>query len=126
VKIEEFRYFEKEELKTLDKKDSFLAIIDEEILNVNMLFKTLDSKLNFPNYFGYNWNALFDLLRDFHWIKQKHIYLIHTKIPSLKKQEFLEYIDILYETLKDWQRDDNEKLFVYFPKEEKKYLESIL
>ncbi|MFR9164902.1 MAG: barstar family protein [Dysgonomonas sp.] len=33
--------------------------------------------MRFPNYFGFNWNALLDCLRDFDWIEEKYIILIH-------------------------------------------------
>jgi RNAse (barnase) inhibitor barstar len=49
------------------------------ISNINSkeeLLKELNIKLKFP-YFGFNWDALYDLLRDFHWIDQKGIILVH-------------------------------------------------
>ena len=38
------------------------------------LFEELNSKLAFP-YFGFNWDALWDLYCDFHWIEQRYIYI---------------------------------------------------
>lgn len=54
-------------------------IINLQNVNSKMeLLKTFHDKLSFPKYFGYNWDALHDLMSDISYmdIKEKHIHLI--------------------------------------------------
>ncbi len=50
---------------------AFIAILPFGINNKNELLDELKKKLMFPEYFGFNWDALSDCLKDFHWIKEK-------------------------------------------------------
>lgn len=45
----------------------FLASIKSNIHSVDELMEELKFKLNFPDYFGSNWDALSDCLTDFFW-----------------------------------------------------------
>ncbi len=85
------------------------------ITDVSELFNELSYKLIFPNYFGYNWNALSDCLRDLSWIKNKEIVIIHKSLPSLDEHEFSIYIDLLYNAVLDWNHDEQHLLKIVFP-----------
>ena len=50
----------------------------------------------FPDYFGDNWDALNDCLRDFSWIPAKNIIIVHEDLPLLgDDQELLTYLEII-------------------------------
>ena len=79
------------------------------------LFKQLRNKLNLPDYFGFNWDALFDCLRDFHWIEQQKIALVHDDLPKLIENELKIYLEILIDSINDWKEGEKHNLEVVFP-----------
>jgi len=79
------------------------------------LYDEYNRNLKFP-YFGYNWNALSDLLRDFCWIKERDITIIHQDLPLINDRENCKiYLDVLLEAIDSWKDDEKHKLHVVFP-----------
>ena len=85
------------------------------ISSEGQLFNELNNKIKFPDYFGFNWNAVYDCLRDFHWIKQKKIVLIHDELPKLNQEILSTYLRVLAAAVQDWQAEDKHYLEVVFP-----------
>lgn len=79
------------------------------------LFKQLSDKLEMPDYFGYNWDAISDCLRDFHWIKQQKIILVHDDFPQLNEHELSTYLQVLFEAVQDWKDGEEHSLEIVFP-----------
>jgi RNAse (barnase) inhibitor barstar len=79
------------------------------------LFKQLSDKLEMPEYFGYNWDALSDCLRDFHWIEQQKIILVHDDFLLLNEHELSTYLQVLFEAVQDWKDGEEHSLEVVFP-----------
>ena len=94
--------------------------------NEEDLFNQLKSKLNFPYYFGNNWNALNDLLKDFHWIKEKNIVIVHDTIPALNDLSFQIYIQILLDAAQDWRENADHSLEIIFPLQPNNLYNSLL
>lgn len=90
------------------------------------LFKQLSTKLNFPNYFGFNWNAVYDCLRDFHWIEKKGILLVHDEFPELNKLVLKTYLQTLIQAIQDWKDGEEHYLKVVFPEQSKELIEKYL
>ena len=85
----------------------------------NGLFRKLGDILTFPNYFGENWNALFDCLRDFSWINKKGITLVHEEIPVLSEEQLRMYFDVLFSAVNDWKETDEHYFNIIFSKRDK-------
>jgi RNAse (barnase) inhibitor barstar len=97
-----------------------------EVEGEDELLKKLSGVFKFPNYFGNNWNAVFDCLCDFHWIVKKGIVLVHDEIPVLSVERLKVYLEILVDTIESWN-DDNEHYFeVIFPEKSKQFINEIL
>jgi len=122
--MELFNFIDK--VSTYESDKSFLAKIDSNIKTKESLFENLYSKMQFPNYFGFNWDALFDCLRDFHWIEEKKIVLIHTEVPQINETDLKTYLNILHEAIQDWKEDDTHVLEVVFPKADESKLKSLM
>jgi RNAse (barnase) inhibitor barstar len=85
------------------------------ITGLEELFRELNEKLLFPSYFGFNWSALSDLLRDLSWIKKQRVLLIHDMIPKLSTAELTTYMDILKEAIDSWKEGEAHSFDVVFP-----------
>lgn len=70
----------------------------------------------FPEYFGKNWDALNDCLRDFSWLGQRRIVIVHSDLPlGNEPKELSVYLDVLGNAVKSWQSEDDHELVVIFP-----------
>lgn len=107
----------------------FVAHLSKEIHSQEDLLLHLSKILQFPNYFGHNWNALLDMLCDLNWIPEYKILLIHNVLPKLSEEDFKEYLEILVESTNAWikWKDGKEHSFnVIFMEKDKKRVEEIL
>ena len=98
--------------------DNDFVVHLSDINNETELFEQFNKKLFFPDYFGFNWNALFDMLCDFNWIKQQRIVLVHDNMPILDEKELNIYLEILLDAVKlweDWKEGEEHCLEVVFP-----------
>ncbi len=86
-----------------------------DITTRDQLFERYAAGLSFPDYFGWNWDALDECLRDFHWLRQKRVVIIHEGLPSLPEKEMRVYLAILKRAVEDWCGDAAHELQVVFP-----------
>lgn len=107
------------------QQDVFQAVI-HGALNKKDLLEKLSKSLHFPKYFGFNWDALSECLKDFNWIKQKSIIISHEELPSCSEQELKTYLEILIDAVESWETDEQHSLIVFFPENSKKRIERIL
>lgn len=107
--------------------DTKIVIINKSIRQKNELFHLYSLELNFPSYFGNNWDALYDCLIDLSWIKNRTIFIIHEDIPlksiSIEQKK---YIELLCDLITSWQGSEIHNLNVYFPEKCKKEIEGLL
>lgn len=107
-------------LKFIKNPQAFISDADfvahlSGISSKDELLKQLSKKLNFPEYFGHNWDALSDCLRDFHWIEQQKIILVHDDCPQLNEHELSTYLQVLFEAVQDWKKGEEHSLETVFP-----------
>jgi RNAse (barnase) inhibitor barstar len=95
--------------------NSFNCCLSSEVTNKKDLLIDLASKLKFPNYFGFNWDALWDCIRDLSWIKEEEIIIIYNDIPKLEEEIFRIYLKLLIEATFDWESSSEHKLKIVFP-----------
>jgi RNAse (barnase) inhibitor barstar len=98
-----FKYNESE--LTLDSKSLICTLFSEGIRNGNDLHNTIYYVLNFPNYYGFNWDALNDCLSDFHWLNHEKITLVHENLPLLSDHELKIYLEILRDAVLIHKKD---------------------
>lgn len=98
-----------------DKDREFVAIVPAGLHNRNQLFDALRRELRLPEYFGDNWDALDECLRDLCWIKHRQVVIVHHDVPRLAARDLATYLDILLASAKDWPPDANHELLVAFP-----------
>jgi hypothetical protein len=88
----------------------FIAEINgTTIQSVNDLFDALKRSFHFPEYFGFNWNAVDECLNDLDWLKAKAYLLIVRAIDSFRMNEadFQIFIKVLNKTSREWRQGRN-------------------
>ena len=103
------------EPESIEMHDSFKGIVRFGVSDVSGLMDAVAEAMNFPKYFGENWNALSDCLRDFNLIEETNILIVHKEVPNLENEQLSVYIDILKDSVSDWTQEDEHELFVVFP-----------
>lgn len=78
------------------------------------LFNEMKEKLQFPHYFGNNWDALYDCLCDLSWIDKQRIVLIHENLPNIDNSSLKNYLDLLFDVSDVWRLDENKDVKFYF------------
>ena len=96
-------------------EDDFIVHMSSCVTNKDELFKDLVEKLKFPDYFGYNWDAVWDLLRDFYWIPEKKIIIVYEEETHLEPGLQDEYFKLLIEASEDWKENEDHFLQIVFP-----------
>ena len=82
-----------------------------------ILFLQIADHLHFPSYFGRNWDALLDCFRNFEWIEQFKIILVHDGIVQLTPNDLRIYLEILSTAMNEWTYWDEHEFEVIFPVE---------
>lgn len=109
-----------------DSAEVFYVLIDPSIQATEGLIRSLYYLLWLPGYFGYNWDALYDCLRDLSWVPCHKIVLVHESLPELPGDDLKIYLEILRDSVLDWIGDDGHELEVVFKEVDRAVAESLL
>lgn len=92
--------------------NAFVARLGGPLRRKRDLLRAVAANLKFPNYFGYNWDALEECLRDLSWLPvDKTIILLHEQLPLADKRQRAIYANIL----RSAQQVHRGRLRVIFP-----------
>lgn len=107
-------------------KGAFVAVLPRTIDSKSALLEALATLLAFPAYFGFNWDALFDCLRDFSWITEQDIVLVHLGLPVLPEQQLRIYLRLLRDSVLNWRPGEAHRFDVVFAESDQKTVEGLL
>lgn len=107
------------------KNHSFVAYIST-VYSEQDLFQILSTALKFPDYFGFNWDALCELYSDFWWINEKRIIIVHECILTLDKKSLVLYLKQIMYALNFWREYDDYYVEFVFSTAEEKMINSVL
>lgn len=83
-------------------------VLGRESQSKEGFFKEIAKKLDFPEYFGHNWDAFIDCLGDLSWIGEKKIEIV-CPVPPLEHREdqqvFQEIVDEAQANLRRYGRE---------------------
>lgn len=115
-----------EDVNSYRPAQSFIVVVSPNVKSKEELLKELHDKLLLPDYFGFNWDALLDCLRDFHWIKSKKVVIIHTVIPHIGEDNLKRYLEILNLAIQDVETGDEHCLEAIFPESSEYTLKAVI
>lgn len=101
--------------RDLNETSDFLARIPYGLSGKTKLLDALRVALEFPAYFGRNWDALSDCLQDMSWIQSRRVAIFHADLPALTTEEAMVYLQILAQAVRAWGPKDDHELLVWFP-----------
>lgn len=107
-------------------RDCLVVEIPNGIHTVEELFTTIDKGLRLPSYFGRNWSALSDCLRDLHWVQERSVEIWHRDMPHLPEADAVNYLSVLAEAALDWQEGEVHSLKVFFPEPTKNLIQKLV
>ena len=79
------------------------------------LIKDLGAGLGVPDYFGANWDALDESLRDLGWVTEHWVVIKHTTLPRVPVDVLRMYLDVLARAVKSWRNSQEHEVVVTFP-----------
>lgn len=86
-------------------QEGFVLRIPAKIRSKADLLAVLADTGHFPSYFGSNWDALLDVLRDLSWIGSREVVIVHSDVPLQNNpSECRTYLDLLQTALADWSK----------------------
>jgi RNAse (barnase) inhibitor barstar len=103
--------------KLLKSLNSNASLVDgKKIHSKDLLLDTLAEVVDFPDYFGKNWDALLDCLRDLSWRSSKGYVLLFDQADAFLnccRTDFNSFVEIAAQAARDW-RADNIPFHVFF------------
>ena len=91
-----------------------LIVVVTRVRTKTELLDVLRHGLAVPSWFGHNWDALHEGLRDLSWVPVRNVVLCHVAIPELPIAELKTYLGILSESVANPFTPDH-SLRVVFP-----------
>ena len=106
-----------ENLADFDVANARVVRIPAGLLRKRELLTVLARALDFPGYFGWNWDALEECLTSLDWLIDSHrIVLIHEGLPFQPDWENrATYLSILKDAISVWGPNEKHELIAVFP-----------
>ena len=99
----------------IDTTDTAVVRIPANIELVEQFFAIVKEQLGLPVYFGNNWDAFSESLRDLSWVPQRTVALVHQGRTFTDDHSWLTYLGVLKECIEDWGDDEEHRLVAVFP-----------
>ena len=123
IRADKFNFFHDPE--KYNSADTCVAQIPENVCTKDGILECLYIALSFPSYFGFNWDALFECLRDFSWIKERSIVIIHSNVKCIPDDILKIYLEVLNDAINSWEMNSLHNLYVIFNSINEQHIKSL-
>ena len=106
--------------------EEYVANVPPGLSDARSLLVALKEVLRLPDYFGFNWNALDEVLGDFHWMSERTIVIRHSDLPRLPDSELRIYLDSLADAVRGWREGGEHSLRVVFPQDARSEIDRLV
>ncbi len=72
-----------------------VVVLPARVGSKAQLMNFLASELQFPDWFGHNWDALDECLADLSWLTVQRVLFVHPELPQLDEPDLAAYLEIL-------------------------------
>lgn len=108
------------------KSDVLVVHVPEGVGSRVELFEAYAKLLGFPDYFGENWDAFDECLRDLSWIHSSEIVIVHSDIPGLSSDDLNVYLRVLLDAMRHHSEAKRLLLVVAFSEQSRSSLEPLI
>lgn len=103
------------------------VVVPPGLSNKAALFNLLAERFAFPDYFGENWDAFEECIRDLSWLPDGDVALEHSDIPLASSTSDLQiYLSILREVVEGARLSETGRFFVTFPPDAREHVQAVL
>ncbi|HEY4245130.1 MAG TPA: barstar family protein [Kofleriaceae bacterium] len=92
-----------------------VATVRAGIDSKKALLRALSRRLSFPDYFGFNFDALYECLGDLSWLPAGSVFIVHEALPRLDRATLDTYLSVLASAVRKWRGSAERELIVVFP-----------
>jgi RNAse (barnase) inhibitor barstar len=104
-----------------------ISEVPSGIKSKDELLDALVIALRLPDYFGNNWDALEECMRDLSWLPPGDVVISHQDLPlSDDRPALATYLSILSNAVESWRAYGERSLIVVFPAASKSALSALL
>jgi len=97
-------------------RTGLIVNIPNGIRSKTILLETMGTGLRFPDYYGVNWDAFEECIRDLSWLPEHDVSIRHVDIPLASETSSAKtYLAILMDAVRKWQHESSHRLMVIFP-----------
>ena len=103
------------DIASLRGESTRLLEVPAELPDKDALLRWYVDALGMPEYFGANWDAFDECLRDLSWVEERRLVLFHRDVPiAANPKDRKIYIEVLANAVTDWKPGEAHELVVAF------------
>lgn len=101
--------------RSLSDASTRILEVPETLAGKDALLAWYARALEMPEYFGSNWDAFDECLRDLSWLKERRLVLYHRDIPlKSSPNDQRVYVDVLARAVEDWKSGEAHEVVAAF------------
>ncbi len=103
------------DIASLRRESTRLLEVPAGLSDKDAVFRWYAKSLPLPWYFGWNWDAFSECLRDLSWVKERRLVLFHRDVPiSANPKDRKIYVEVLGCAATDWKPGEDHEVVVAF------------